>query len=75
MPKPREAVVNEFNALVNMSGPELEKWLDNPKSRQAGTGVGLQSARRIIEILSKNPKMDPEKYEDDDIGHMGKVVG
>lgn len=75
MPKAREDVIREFNALVNMSAHELSTWLENPASRTAGTGVGLQSARKIIDILTRNPKMDPDGYDEGDIAHMGKVVG
>jgi hypothetical protein len=32
------------------------------------------SGRKIIEILEKNPKKDPSKYDEDDISHMRKVV-
>jgi len=32
------------------------------------------SGRKIIAILEKNPKKDPEKYDQDDIDHMRKVV-
>ena len=31
------------------------------------------SGRKIIEILKKNPKKDPENYDEDDIAHMRKV--
>jgi hypothetical protein len=27
-----------------------------------------------MEILNKNPSKDPEKYDEEDIGHMRKVV-
>jgi len=32
------------------------------------------SGRKIVEILEKNPKKDPSKYEEDDVAHMRKVV-
>lgn len=32
------------------------------------------SGRKIIEILEKNPKKDPKKYDDEDLQHMRKVV-
>ena len=32
------------------------------------------SGRKIIEILRKNPKKDPSKYDEEDLGHMRKVV-
>ena len=34
----------------------------------------MLSGRKIIQILEKNPKKDPNKYEDEDINHMRKVV-
>ena len=34
----------------------------------------LYSGRKIIQILEKNPDKDPEKYDEDDIAHMRKVV-
>ena len=33
-----------------------------------------QSGRKIIQILEKNPSKDPEKYDDEDLQHMRKVV-
>lgn len=32
------------------------------------------SGRKIVKILEKNPQKDPEKYDDEDIDHMRKVV-
>lgn len=32
------------------------------------------SGRKTIEILKKNPKKDPSKYDEEDLGHMRKVV-
>lgn len=32
------------------------------------------SGRKIVEILKKNPKKDPSKYDKDDIAHMRKVA-
>jgi len=32
------------------------------------------SGRKIIEILKKNPKRDPSRYDEEDLGHMRKVV-
>lgn len=74
MVKPRDEVITEFNEQVNMNADELERWLENDESTQAGTGVGLDSARKIVAILRKNPKKKPELYEDEDIEHMRKVV-
>ena len=42
----------------------VQKWLDDPQSTKAGTGVGLESGHKIIEILKKNPEKDPEKYDE-----------
>ena len=36
------------------------------------TNIG--SGRKITEILKKNPKQDPSSYDEDDLGHMRKVV-
>jgi hypothetical protein len=46
------------------------------RSKDDGSGetVGHDSGRRIVEILEKNPKKDPEGYDQDDIDHMRKVV-
>ncbi|EED83738.1 predicted protein, partial [Postia placenta Mad-698-R] len=74
MVKSREDVITGFHEQVNMSVDELQKWLDDPKSRKAGTGVGIESGHKIIEILKKNPDKDPEKYDEEDIDHMRKVV-
>ena len=34
----------------------------------------MHSGRKIIDILNRNPSKDPEKYEEDDLAHMRKVV-
>lgn len=75
MVKAKEDVIVQFNEKVNMSAEELQAWLDDPKSEKAGTGVGLESGHKSIEILKKNPDKDPEKYDEEDINHMRKVVG
>ncbi|KAH9947091.1 hypothetical protein B0H21DRAFT_660186, partial [Amylocystis lapponica] len=75
MVKPRDEVVAQFNEQVNMSVEELEAWLADPQSAKAGTGVGVESGHKIVEILKKNPTKDPEKYDEEDIEHMRKVVG
>lgn len=33
-----------------------------------------RSGRKIIQILDKNPGKDPDKYEEEDLQHMRKVV-
>ncbi|EPS99400.1 hypothetical protein FOMPIDRAFT_1050677 [Fomitopsis schrenkii] len=74
MVKSREEVIAKFNEYVNMNADELKTWLDDPQSTKAGTGVGLESGHKIIEILKKNPDKDPEKYDEEDLEHMRKVV-
>lgn len=64
MVKSKDDTIAEFNEQVNMTVEELEEWLENPMSKKAGTGVGLESAQKIVEILKKNPSKDPAKYED-----------
>ncbi|TBU21496.1 hypothetical protein BD311DRAFT_772022 [Dichomitus squalens] len=75
MVKSKEDVIAQFNEEVNMTVEELEAWLEDPKSLKAGTGVGIESGHKIIEILRKNPTRDPEKYDEEDLEHMRKVVG
>jgi hypothetical protein len=36
--------------------------------------ANMGSGRRIVDILNKNPGKDPEKYDEEDIQHMRKVV-
>ena len=64
-------------------GPDsLAKWLETPSSTSSGwmkhdgsnETVGHASGRQIVNILDRNPEKDPEKYDDDDILHMRKVV-
>ena len=64
MVKSREEVIAQFNEEVNMTVEELEAWLEDPKSKKAGTGVGIESGHKIVEILRKNPTKDPEKYDE-----------
>jgi len=67
---------------VNMRPDELKEWLTNesslnagwPKHDDSGETIGHESGRHIVEILSKNPAKDPEKYDEGDIAHMRKVV-
>ena len=63
MGKSDAEVIALFNEQVNMTADELESWLDDPQSRKAGTGVGIESGRRIIEILRKNPTKKPDAYD------------
>lgn len=64
MGKSDAEVIEAFNEQVNMTVEELEAWLDSPESEKAGTGVGHDSGRRIVEILKKNPSKDSEKYDE-----------
>ncbi|KAK3945158.1 hypothetical protein QBC46DRAFT_337009 [Diplogelasinospora grovesii] len=82
MVKDTHTVIQEFNELVNMTADELEEWLQTEASTSSGwskydgsgESVGLESGRHIVDILHKNPSKDPEKYDDDDLPHMRKVV-
>ncbi|KAK7542331.1 uncharacterized protein J3D65DRAFT_209803 [Phyllosticta citribraziliensis] len=82
MAKDTETVIQEFNEIVNMTPNELNEWLGTEQStgsgwsKDDGSGetVGHESGRKIIEILEKNPRKDPEKYDEDDVQHMRKVV-
>lgn len=82
MVKDAETVIEEFNELVNMSAKELKDWLGSEEStgsgwsKDDGSGetIGHESGRKIVKILEKNPKKDPEQYDEDDIDHMRKVV-
>lgn len=64
MVKSDEQVAEEFNIQTNMSVGELQGWLENPKSQEAGTGVGVESGHKIVDILEKNPEKDPTKYDE-----------
>lgn len=82
--KEKQDVISDFNELVNMTGSELESWLKSDDSNSAGwpksdgdedgESVGHESGRKIVEILNSNPKKDAEKYTDDQVEHMRKVV-
>ena len=62
--KNKQEVIQKFNEQVNMSADELEKWLNSPESHKAGTGVGIESGRKIVEILRRNPNMDPDQFHE-----------
>jgi hypothetical protein len=55
-----------------MSASDLEKWLKSEDSTSSGWSkddgggetIGHESGRKIIEILKKNPKKDPEGYDE-----------
>ncbi|KAG6288583.1 hypothetical protein E4U46_003151 [Claviceps purpurea] len=80
--KGNDEVIQEFNDLVNMTASELEKWLKSsdsnsagwPKDSEGGESVGHDSGRKIVEILKANPQKKPDRYDDDQVEHMRKVV-
>ncbi|KAF4508051.1 hypothetical protein G6O67_004484 [Ophiocordyceps sinensis] len=80
--KDQNTVIEEFNDIVNMTAPELETWFKSDDSQSAGwpkgddgtESVGHDSGRNIISILKSNPDKDPDKYTEDHIQHMRKVV-
>lgn len=80
--KDNNEVIQDFNSYVNMTATELTKWLKSPTSTNAGWGkeegnaesVGHSSGRQIVEILESNPDKDPEKYTEEQVKHMRKVV-
>ena len=83
MPKDDETVIQEFNEIVNMTASELKSWLQEESSQSSGWSkdssedsetIGHESGRKIITILEKNPKKDPEQYDEEDLPHMRKVV-
>lgn len=82
MVKDKETVIREFNELVNMTADELSEWLQTEgstgsgwsKDDGSGESVGHESGRHIVEILKENPDKEPEKYTEDNIQHMRKVV-
>lgn len=74
----RREIQHEFDAAVNMTPHQLERWLESDDSRSVGwksdgddESVGHHSGRRIVEILRKK-KSD---LDEDDLKHMRKVVG
>ncbi len=64
MGKSETEVIALFNEQVNMTADELETWLEDPQSRDAGTGVGIESGRRIVEILRRNSTKKPDGYDE-----------
>ena len=73
----KKALKKDFDALVNMSSSQLEKWLKTDESKSVGQkkdgeneSVGHQSGERILAILGKKVT----DLSDDDYAHMEKVV-
>ena len=76
----RRKVAEDFHGAVNMTAPEIERWLKTKESRAVGfkgadgkakESVGHASGRRIAAILLKAD----EELTDADYQHMRKVVG
>ncbi|KAI5477511.1 hypothetical protein MNV49_006296 [Pseudohyphozyma bogoriensis] len=75
MVKSEDQVIREFNHNVNMTVPELEKWLKTPESNSAGwPSRGGGESGESVGILKRNPKKDRHKYTKEDIQHMRKVA-
>ena len=47
---------------------------DDVHRRADRIGAGHESGRHIVDILKRNPKKDADKYTDEDLQHMRKVV-
>lgn len=73
----REATIDEFHQVVNMTAKELDDWLGTDESKavgqkdDGGESVGHSSGRRILTLLHTR-KAD---YAEDDVEHMRTVVG
>lgn len=79
--KDKADVIRDFNNVVNMTAAELEKWLKSGTSKDAGwskddggESIGHDSGRKIVQILKDNPQKNPDKYTDEYVEHMRKVV-
>lgn len=66
-----ERIYKEFNAVLNMTPSELERWLKTEESREVGTGVGHDEGERIVAMKHKKRA----ELTDEDYAHMNKVVG
>ncbi len=72
MAKDEQQIIEEFGEAVNMTRKQLEDWLQTEESQSdGGESKGLESGRKIVEILGKN-KSD---CTDEDVDHMRRVVG
>jgi hypothetical protein len=76
----RRQVEVEFREAVNMTAPELRDWLETELSHSVGwrgtdpmlhESIGHASGRWIADILEK----PSARLNDDDYGHMRRVVG
>ncbi len=76
MSKDTETVIKDFKQAVNMTPKEIESWLETEESKEVGQkdgndeSIGHKSGQKIIDILHKKQ----DKYSDDDIAHMKKVI-
>ena len=79
-PLDRERIARDFAAAVNMTAAELREWLETDLSHSVGwrgtdpmlhESIGHASGRWIADILEK----DADKLNEDDYGHMRRVVG
>ena len=75
--KKKKEVKSEFDEVVNMTAPQLEKWLKTDESSSVGQkrdgdseSTGHKSGEKIISILGKKTT----DLSDDDYAHMRKVV-
>lgn len=73
----RQDVCRDFDAAVNMTAAELERWLGTDESRQVGwmresdvESIGHQAGRQIVDILHRRGAL-----QEDDYVHMRKVTG
>jgi hypothetical protein len=72
-----QQVRKDFDQAVNMTAPQLKKWLDSDESKQVGQkkggteSTGHRSGRRIVTLLGTNA----HDLSDDHLKHMTKVVG
>src|SRR5947209_12452235 len=73
----QDGVQAEFDAAVNMTASELERWLDTAESKEVGQrqgggeSVGHESGRRIVTLLrAKRRELSARDAE-----HMRNVVG
>lgn len=73
-----DQVIKDFKQMVNLAPKTLEKWLDTAESKKVGfkddgkgESVGHESGAKILKILAKRK----DKYTDDDVKHIHKVVG
>ncbi len=69
-------VERDFDASVNMTATEIERWLGTDESKavgdsDGGESTGHRSGRRIVEILEKKKS----ERTDADREHMRKVSG